>query len=301
MKTELCAGHEKNYYLGIDGGGTKTEFALVDEEGKVLNHAVSGASNPVDVGLENCITLLKNGIRTICEGYNLSCVCAYAGISGGITGDFQERIYAEIEKIGLKKHGNGSDINNILEAGLHGKDGIAMIMGTGICLFSSKNGVLHRTAGLGYLLDNGGGGYNLGRDALQAYFAALDGSGAKTVLTGIIGKNVENTATFLKEIYEKGKKYIASFAPVVFEACAQKDKVAQAILEKNAAEAARLLECSGKVFNEKVKVVITGGLTRQKILADTLYGYLSEPEKFEIEVLNERPVFGAVALAKKLI
>lgn len=33
------------YYIGIDGGGTKTEAVLCDESGHMLSRAVTGPSN----------------------------------------------------------------------------------------------------------------------------------------------------------------------------------------------------------------------------------------------------------------
>ena len=34
------------YFLGVDGGGTKTCFTLIDETGKVINKVIKGSSPP---------------------------------------------------------------------------------------------------------------------------------------------------------------------------------------------------------------------------------------------------------------
>ena len=54
---------DKKYYLGIDGGGTKTEFILIDEQGNVLNRYLDKGSNPNDIGIENCVSVLRGGIE----------------------------------------------------------------------------------------------------------------------------------------------------------------------------------------------------------------------------------------------
>ena len=40
------------YYIGIDSGGTKTEFILADAEGSVISRAVDSGCNPLDIGVD---------------------------------------------------------------------------------------------------------------------------------------------------------------------------------------------------------------------------------------------------------
>ena len=56
------------YLLGIDGGGTKTEFLLTDLNGKEIGRLFFGASNPVSTGIENTYNILNKGIKEICKG-----------------------------------------------------------------------------------------------------------------------------------------------------------------------------------------------------------------------------------------
>src|SRR5215471_15606479 len=59
------------FYLGIDGGGTKTRCALGDES-RVLANSVTGASNVVRVGTASAREALHAGVRNVCEGANIS-------------------------------------------------------------------------------------------------------------------------------------------------------------------------------------------------------------------------------------
>ena len=57
----LFQGKETMYFMGIDGGGTKTAFALADHTGTVLRTLRLDPCNPFDVGLENTKSVLKTG------------------------------------------------------------------------------------------------------------------------------------------------------------------------------------------------------------------------------------------------
>ena len=50
---ELFRCDEAIYYLGIDGGGTKTEFALSDPEGKIACRIFMDGCNPNAVGKQS--------------------------------------------------------------------------------------------------------------------------------------------------------------------------------------------------------------------------------------------------------
>lgn len=132
-----------------------------------------------------------------------------------------------LNTFGFYKVDCGSDNDNIISAGLQGNDGITVIMGTGVCIFRIINGVRTQISGWGYLLDEGGSAFNLGREALSACYSSLDGSGPYTILAESIGVQTDNLGrSFLNRIYAEGKRLIASFAPNVLEAANLGDEVA---------------------------------------------------------------------------
>ena len=90
------------YYLGIDGGGTKTVFALADERSNILRRVTLGPTNPVDIGIEAALSTLGEGISQAVQGMNPCEVSVFAGIAGGITGDNQTRIRAFLDTLGLQ-------------------------------------------------------------------------------------------------------------------------------------------------------------------------------------------------------
>ncbi len=304
VSTLLSAKHNI-YFLGIDAGGTKTQLRLCDENGNTVKEIIEKGSNPFDIGIENSKEILKKAIKEVCWNVPYSSVSMFAGIAGGGL-ESNKKIYNEFFKsFNFACYSNGGDSENVVAAGLGDADGITLILGTGVCLFKVVNSKFKVYAGWGYLFDEGGSAYNLGQDAFKAYFAEIDGYGKKTLISEMIENHTNLCGReLLDSLYSGGKKYIASFAPIVFE-CAHKynDEVAKEIITKNMAHVAKLLKAVSKTFDSslsKIPVVITGGLTKQEKLVDYIYNALGEESNLDIKVLTELPVVGAVIKARKI-
>lgn len=285
------------YLLGIDGGGTKTEFLLTESTGKEIKRLVLSGSNPINTGIENTYNVLNEGITQICEGLNIDKVSVFAGIAGIKSGDNPKLINDFLSKFGFATFDCGSDIDLAIEVALNGENGTAVIMGTGIVAYARSGGKLHRTGGRGYMVDQGGSGFHLGSDALNSAFEFLDGrGGSKTILELIENKLGKSLESSVSEIYNGGAAYVASFAPVVFEAYNLGDATASEIIDRNAFEAAKIINGAKKNTNNKISVC--GGLCKQK---ETLYPFLMKYLEGEASLtfLDEPMVNGAISIAAR--
>lgn len=288
--------NEIKYLLGIDGGGTKTEFLLTDLCGKELKRKVLGSSNPVNIGIENTKEILKTGLAQICEGINPSEISLFAGLAGGITGNNKDEISNFLSGFGFGFFDNGSDTENALKISLDDGDGVVAIIGTGIVAFSQKDGIRRRIGGWGYLIDRGGSGFHFGSDALNSALSHLDGRGGSPLILSLIEKQLNKPLPdAIPDIYAGGAAYAASFAPAVFEAFKNGDREAEAIIGRNAREIARIIR-TGLEFTEN-KAVLCGGLCRYK---DILEPFLINELNDSINLIfsDEPPINGAIALAK---
>lgn len=295
----LFADDSQVYYLGIDGGGTKTTLLLTDSEGKELRKLYADRCNPMDIGVEKAVQVLRDGICEICEGIPLPSVVVYAGIAGCTS--VKDQMEDFFRTLPIRKFGCDSDNTNFMEAALGDENGISVILGTGICAWSKLDGETYRTGGWGYLINEGGCAFDMGQDALKAYYAWVDGMGRSSLLTESIGKLFNDNAALLRQVYQGGKKWIASLAPLVFETAQRGDSVAQSIIRRNMAVAAQIIETAAKRFPEgPVKVVLTGGLTNQPGIINDLRDAMNAPERIDLSVLQCEPVTGAVTLAQKL-
>ncbi len=291
------------YYLGIDGGGTKTAFGLADDRGTVLRQIILGPSNPMDVGLPEALACVEKGIQEILGEIPPRDVCMFAGIAGGISGENRQNIRGFLSKFGFASVDNGSDAQNTVAAGLGKKDGIVVIMGTGSVTFVQRGGELIRLGGYGYLFEAGGSGYTVGRDAIVSALLDEEGSGESTCLRPMLLEQlkVSSLLSALSKLYEGGKSKIASYAPLVFEAYDKGDAVAGKILHSNAAVIAHSLQTArAKLPAEErpVRVVLSGGLlARQDLWIPMIREALAEANAYDIAVLERSPVMGALVLA----
>ena len=302
---ELFRCDEAIYYLGIDGGGTKTEFALSDPEGKIVCRLFMDGCNPNTVGIERTKCIIEDGVTQVCKDVPLSSVAVYAGIAGCASESYADEIKSMLEKMSFAACDVGSDNNNIVAAGLGENEGITMILGTGICSYVVKKEETKRIAGWGYLFDNGGSSFHIGRDAINAYFSAYDGTGEETTLVQRIKETFSySNSEFLKYLYSGGNKLVSSYAMCVFEEAEKGDKVSITILKKHIAEIAKLIRASLSHFSdykESVPIILGGGLTNQALLLPYLLDELGDDTKrCKIQVLNVPPVNGALELAKAL-
>lgn len=292
---------EPQYFLGVDGGGTKTEFLLCDKNGKEVNRVILSGSNPVDIGFERASEILREGIKGVCGDIPFSVVSAYVGMAGGITGNNRSLISALLRGFGFAAYGNGSDAMNAVAAGLNDEDGVAVILGTGSIAYTKNKDKLTRTGGFGYLLDDGGSGFSIGRDALLFALKAEQEGKEEGKLLQLVKKKLATDSILetLGELYDGGKKGFADFCPTVFEAMRQSDAEARRIIEKNAKSAADLIKTAAEKLNDKkeTRIILIGSVAKQQEFLNMLKEYL--PKEYRLSLLTEAPVNGAVKLAMK--
>ena len=60
------------YFLGVDGGGTKTCFTLINKDGNVISRVIKGPSHPTQIGFDNLEKLLREGLEEIITNNNIS-------------------------------------------------------------------------------------------------------------------------------------------------------------------------------------------------------------------------------------
>lgn len=291
--------HQTGYFLGIDGGGTKTEFCLAEADGKVVSTYILGGSNPNDLGVENTCAILREGISRVCGSLPYAAISVYAGIAGAGSGTHGENLTKYLQSMGFAKAICGSDAKNAIAASLGSRNGIITIMGTGNVTFVQKDGELHKIGGFNYLFDEGGSGFSVGRAAIAYALRAEERDEPKSVLYNLVLQHcgTDQVLTRLTDFYAGGKRIVADFAPLVFEAHAKNDPVATAILEDNAAVIADQISFGTTLLGADCpEAVLVGGLTKR---ADILLPMIQSKLKqsCRLTAFTGRPVEGALRLA----
>lgn len=292
----------RHYFLGIDGGGTKTVFRLTDENGTIVKELYKGSTNPNDIGMGNTLNLLREGISEICASLPYEKITLFAGISGGgLTGENASVLKRFFGEFGFYAFDNGSDLENLI-ALADRNSCILVIMGTGFIVYALNGEKRRRIAGWGQFFDEGGSGYTIGKDVITAVLDEMDGSGEKTLLSSLLEKRVgESAEAHLAEFYRGGKRYIAEFASLAFEAADMGDAVALGILEKNMAFAAQKIRTAMREFSEtdqpKIPIFFSGGITKRcGLIFPMIEKHLSDSRSF-LTVIEGEPIEGAVKRA----
>lgn len=253
--------NRRRLMIGIDGGGSKTEFLLFSEDGEILGRAMRGGCSPTIIGIEACADLLCEGIGELLAVQ--SGVCAiFVGCAGFYTDHNGDKVKKLLKKcyphIRIECR---SDIANVIRVASCEKSVIAAICGTGVSVFISDEDRLSLFTGWGYMLDRFGSGYTIGRDALTAALEASVGLGPKTALLDCVEERLGMPiGDAVGEIYRRGVSGVAAFSSSVFRAHERGDAVARQILETNAAHFAHLIAEAAKHCPVARTVIISGGL-----------------------------------------
>ena len=146
---------------------------------------------------------------------------------------------------------------------------IPVIAGTGsICYGQSTDGREARSGGWGSLMDDEGGGFALGRDALAAAVRAEDGRIAPTVLHDAVFEALQVGAVreLIGKIYAPGfgKREVAALAPLVGAAAEQGDAAALQIVEKAGRELALLVRpVAEKLGLQSARIAFAGSVLQK--------------------------------------
>jgi N-acetylglucosamine kinase-like BadF-type ATPase len=166
-----------SYYLGIDGGGTKTTCAVGDES-SLLASATSGPSNIVRVGEMQARQSLHQSVGQACaaagikpEQVSRTCVGG-AGAAHPEVAEVVRRVLAEILPTPIDVVG---DMQIALEAAFDKGPGVIVNAGTGSFAYGrDEQGTAVRAGGWGFAIGDEGSAHWIGRAAVAAVLRAAD-------------------------------------------------------------------------------------------------------------------------------
>ena len=299
------------HYIGIDGGGTKTEFVICNEIGKVLNSLTLGTIHYAQIGFNESLNRVKEGIKELC----INSGCEYDDIKAigiGIPG-FGE-VQSDSNKItDLFKTEFGDKIriqNDVALACIGGfafKTGIGLVAGTGsMAVTFDKEDRLIRCGGWGPDCGDEGSAHWIGKKALEAYGKMSDSRIPKSKLYYLMKEelSIEDDFDIIDIVIksEDKRKIISSMSTYVGQS-AEEDEVSREILKQAADELALLILGIINKQNsqcEEIKVAYFGGVFNcGKYILEPLKQYLLEAN---INISLQEPVLraslGGILLAK---
>jgi N-acetylglucosamine kinase len=235
------------YYIGVDGGASKTAALVIDEEGEARGRGLAGGSNHLRVGIETAtrnieravnIALVEAGIAIRQVEY------AYCGIAGADHPAHRQRVIDSLQI--FFPRGNfivDNDARIALTGAVGFGSGVVIIAGTGSVAFGrNEDGVEGRAGGWGPTIGDEGSGYGIARDGLAAIVRAHDGRSPATKMTELLCYDYdmcspEDLPRFVYATTTHADD-IARYGKLVIEAARQGDAVAKEILDRAGRELA---------------------------------------------------------------
>lgn len=226
-------------YLGVDGGGTKTHIALINDVGEVLCEGFAGPSNPLRVGVETAAANIVKAVNDAADCGGVArgdIVSAVFGLAGVRRADLRHRVresFLHLLKVDAVEVITDAEI--ALYAVTQGAPGLVVIAGTGsICYGRNEKGKTATAGGWGPLAGDEGGAAGIARDALHAVAKASDGRAPATELSKRAGEyfRASGPENLIVAIYspQVDNLRIAGFARSVVEAAIDGDKIAMDII-----------------------------------------------------------------------
>ena len=236
----------QNAVVGVDGGGTKTQAVITDQQHNVLGEGAAGPSNPLRVGIATAAAAVREAIDRACEAAQVrrtDLIAAEIGLAGARRKEIRARMREALNGLGIADVEVVGDAEIALYGATDGKPGVVVIAGTGsICCGTNAAGKVACAGGWGPLVGDEGGGSWIARRALRAIAKASDGRGPKTVLSkqACTYFHVSSAEDLSTAIYAPAitSERLAGFGKNVIEAAKAKDEVASQILEEAARELA---------------------------------------------------------------
>lgn len=262
------------YIVGMDGGGTKTAITIANLTGEVLKTFNAGAINYNGQDQESIDNSFSEIFSTINEHESIeNCVSMCIGAAGISNPMVKQLLENQVKRNGYTGKLVITGDHEIALYGATGENyGIILIAGTGsICYGKNQIGESHRTGGFGYLIDDEGSGYAIGRDILSAVVQAHDGRIENTVMTNMVFEHlkINSVSDIVKFVYDKNtnKKDIAALSIILPIACSQNDIAAITIANK----------CADELFKLVIPVVKNLDLCNGKL---ALAGSILNKDKF---------------------
>lgn len=226
------------YFLGVDGGASKTAALVTDQEGKSLGDGVAGPSNHLRVGIETAARNIERAVNKALVAADVASreiTWAYCGIAGADHPAHRQEIVDSLKIFFPRGNFTVDNDARIALAGAIGfRAGVVVIAGTGSVAFGRNTaGEEARAGGWGPTVGDEGSAYWIARSGFSAVLRAHDGRGPSTKMLEILNRDYQMAPTEIPRfVYAKTTHAddIARYSKMVSEAAEDGDEAAKAIL-----------------------------------------------------------------------
>ena len=294
----IAAKDTDRYIIGVEGGGTKTDWIYLRQangKSSILQEGRLSAANlrlTSDAKLRRMLRLLPRNAHHV-----------GVFLAGCVTAADRKRLYRLASKTWPEAAiAVGSDRDSGFAAAFGDLDGIAVISGTGSAVTGRKGGKIENAGGRGHLLGDRGGAYVISIEGLRLALRNYDLEHritplAETILRALSLNRMEDLIGWTQGA---DKKEISALAPVMFDIAANGDRQMLAVIEAGAAALAQYTKSVAKWLDFTLPPVkLLGSLFLNQPLYADLYRTALKPlmKVASLEICTLSGALGAAHLA----
>jgi len=303
-------------YLGVDGGGTKTRFALIDANGQLLAEAQLGTTYHPQVGLDGVCTVLGEGIARVLAASGRTAQDIDHAFFGLPAYGEDSQATARLRTCPARLLGHDRyTCDNDMVCGWAGSlacaDGINIVAGTGSIGYGQRQGKAARAGGWGEAFSDEGSAYWIAVRGLNAYSRMSDGRLPKGPLHAILNAHLklDNDLDLCAHVYGGdgcARGDLAQLSQQVAEAANAGDAASLAIFHDAGRELAAIVDALRVALDfapgEAVPVSYSGGAFNagDLLLAPFTNALRTASPDFALHAPQHAPHYGAALYAARL-
>jgi glucosamine kinase len=259
---------QNNYFIGIDGGGSKTRLKLEDEHGNLLAESVSGPGN-VRLSIEVTCASIYDALEQALIKANLKSqknirLHIGMGLAGFEVQTAREEFLTAFHYSLCHTLEIHSDADIACFGAHGGKPGAVIIVGTGVVGLKIKKQQKFQVGGWGFPHGDEGGAAWIGLETIRALLQFCDGRAKKTPLLNYLKKKLGNKTEVINQwaCYANATQY-AEIARDVFYYAQKRDAFAMSILTCAAKHIEKIflaLEKTEKSNKNNLPYALVGGV-----------------------------------------
>ena len=263
----------KTYYIGIDGGGTKTKFDLFDSDKNSIASITTPTIHPAQASFKEVVSVLNTAKEKLLANINDRdyVLKVGAGLGGyGINADYRKKLEDEFSTV-FEEFKLYSDAYAAMLGALAGEDGILMIAGTGSIALAKVGDETFRCGGFGYRYGDEGSAYSIGKALISRALKEADGRLDKSIISDLVADYFDNIGINIIATSDFSRDKIAGLAAAASKYVENSDSVRDIFLAA-AKEISLHIKAIGKNFEsgKRIRLSYIGGVFRSGYILECI-------------------------------
>ncbi|GAB2608611.1 N-acetylglucosamine kinase [Paractinoplanes abujensis] len=270
-------------FLGVDGGGTKTAFCLIDDDGAIVASARTASIYYLMSGIDIVEPVLARGVAEVCASARIEpadITYSFFGIPcyGEVLADVPKLDALPQAVLGTDRYRCGNDMICGWAGSLGAADGINVVAGTGSIAYGENGDRKSRAGGWGEIFGDEGSAHWVAIRGLNAFSKMGDGRLPRGPLADVLRARLDLTddleiVDVVLNRWQGDRAKIAALSTAVSEAADAGDTASADILREAGRELAAMVHAEARVLGfdspPPIPVSWSGGMFTSPLLLDS--------------------------------